>query len=177
MSKLGDDQRRNEYELEHTYCTIQFPSRFLRGTVASGCVAPGALSASMVVTIRGRFFVLDVFRPESSFRCIVRSIEMLDRYDARVSGPLEKLSAAVAALRTLLIPVLLLVKERGRSLSREWKAPFLLTTLSSLALVVRVCEVDATDVPASPKLEGDRLKADMNLRPVGELGTLAGCVG
>ena len=47
-----------------------------------------------------------------------RSIEVLDMRDRRGSGPLQKLSAAVAALRRLLTAVLLLIVECGRSLLR-----------------------------------------------------------
>ena len=82
--------------------------------------------------------------------------------DLRASGPLERLSAA---LRRLLTPVLLLVKESGRSPLRVRKAVFLRTTLPSPG-ATGGCET-VPGAACSARLEReDRLKAEMNLKPV-----------
>ena len=82
--------------------------------------------------------------------------------DLRASGPLERLPAA---LRRLLTPVLSLIKECGRPLLRMRKAVFLRTTLPSPE-VNGGCEVGA-DAACSSRLEReDRLKTEMNLKPV-----------
>lgn len=98
----------------------------------------------------------------SLWRAPPPSAEVLDMRDLRVSGPLERLPAA---LRGLLTPVLLLIKECGRSLLRMRKAVFLRTTLPSPE-GNGGCEVEA-DAVCSARLGREvRLKTEINLKPV-----------
>ena len=98
----------------------------------------------------------------SLWRAPPPSTEVFDMRDLRTSGPLERLPAA---LRGLLMPVLLLIKECGRSLLRMRKAVFLRNTLASPE-ANGACEVE-TDAVCSARLGREvRLKTEMNLKPV-----------
>lgn len=82
---------------------------------------------------------------------------------------LEKLSAAVAALRKLLNPVLVLVKDRGRS-CRFIRTAGRLRSFSSPLAPGGVDEV----TESGDKLLRERLKADINLKAVGEYSGQSG---
>jgi len=138
------------------YCTMQplFVLESLRMRISDGN-EPGITPPSMESTTEA---IRDL-PPGSLWRPPPPSTDMRD---LRASGPLERLSAA---LRRLLTPVLLLIKESGRSLLRVRKAVFLRTTLPSPEATGN-CET-VPGAACSARLEReDRLKAEMNLKPV-----------